>query len=125
MALPVFATSTQSPFPNILFKDFSQTIAATFGSQITLATVLTLLFTLTDNPDLLNLHFRQQHPIESGENRVQVSGWITGLINALTNHLGKKKTSTLFFQHEYSESLWEEEGKKRKTALISRKLDKV
>jgi hypothetical protein len=90
MALPVSALPSQNPFPNILFTDFSQAVTTTFGSNITLATVLAISFSLTDNSDLRNLHFRQQHPTESGENKIQIFGWITGLVNALSDKLGKK-----------------------------------
>ena len=123
MALPVSALPSQSPFPNLLFTEFSQAVNSTFGSSVTLATVLAILFSLTDNPDLLNLHFRQQHPTETGENKIQMSGWITGLVNALSDKLGKKRTSSLFFDYEYSESLWENDGERRRTKLISGKLD--
>ena len=125
MASPVFAVSSQSPFPDILFKDFSSVIESTLGSKVTLATVLTVLLTLTENPDLLNLHFCQQHPTESGENAVQLSGWFTALSNALTNQLGKRKTSTLFFQHEYADTLWNNENTRHRTNLIAGKLDKL
>jgi hypothetical protein len=50
----------QRPFPNIPFSTFSDTIQTMFGSNISLATVLAVTFTLFENPDLLNLHFRQQ-----------------------------------------------------------------
>ena len=83
MALPVSAVPSQSQFPDILFTDFSRAVTSTFGSGVTLATVLAILFSLTDNPDLLNLHFRQQHPTEIGENKIQKSGWIIALVNSL------------------------------------------
>jgi hypothetical protein len=123
MALPVTATPSQSPFPNILFTEFSRAVTTTFGSSVTLATVLAILFSLTDNTDLLNLHFRQQHPTETGENKIHTSGWITALVNALSDKLGKKRTSSLFFDYEYSESLWENDGNKRRIKLIAGKLD--
>ena len=113
LALPVTAISSQSPFPNILFTDFSRAVTTTFGSSVTLATVLAIFFSLTDNTDLLNLHFRQQHPTETGENKIHTSGWIIALVNALSDKLGKKRTSSLFFDYEYSESLWEKDGNKR------------
>ena len=57
MVPPVSAISTENTFSEIYFNAFYQVIDATFGSDISLATVLTILFTLTENPDLLNLHF--------------------------------------------------------------------
>ena len=49
MALPVSTVPSQSPFPNILFMDFSRVVTTTFGSGVTLATVLAILFSLTEN----------------------------------------------------------------------------
>ena len=94
------ASPVQCPFPNIPFSTFSDTIQLLFGSNISLATVLTVIFTLFENPDLLNLHFRQQQHICHGENKVQISGWITALGNALVNQLGNKRTQTLFSKTE-------------------------
>jgi len=95
-----YAAPPQHPFPNIPFGTFSDAIQANFGSNISLATVLAILFTLIENPDLLNLHFRQQHPEYSGENKTQVSGWIIALINSLATQLGNKRTETLFSRRE-------------------------
>ena len=69
-----YAASPQHPFPNIPFSLFSDTVQSTFGTNVSLATVLAILFTLVENPDLLNLHFHQQNPEYSGENKIQVSG---------------------------------------------------
>jgi hypothetical protein len=66
-----------------------------FSYNITLATVLTTLFSLTDNSYLLNLHFHQQHPAEIGENKIQTSVWITALVNALSDKLGKNNFITI------------------------------
>src|SRR6266498_2124532 len=88
--------SPQDPFLNILFSTFSDTIQSNFGPNFSLATVLAILFTLIENPDLLNLHFRQKNPQYSGENRSQHSGWIIALGNALAAQLGNKRTDTLF-----------------------------
>ena len=56
MASPAFAVSTSRPFVDISFSDFAGIIDKTFGHKVTLATVLTVLFTLTDNPDLIVAH---------------------------------------------------------------------
>jgi hypothetical protein len=45
----------ENPFPDIAFKDFSQFIGQHFISKISLFTVLVILFSLTENPELLNL----------------------------------------------------------------------
>jgi hypothetical protein len=74
-ALPlVSATPSSSPFPNIPFSVFSEFIEAQFSSKISLATVLVILFTLTENTDLLNLHARQQNPKEPGELQQAITG---------------------------------------------------
>ncbi|KAF8962231.1 hypothetical protein BDZ97DRAFT_1623880, partial [Flammula alnicola] len=99
---------------------FSQIIESNFGPNISLATVLILLFTLTDNADLLNLHFRQQHPVYSRENNIQISGWIIGLTKALKHRLGNK-TSTLFSDDDDEASL----SAKDKTNCIATKLDEM
>jgi len=104
---------TQSPMESTRKSSGSvkTSVTTTFGSGVTLTTVLAILFSLTENSDLLNLHIRQQHPTESRENKVQTSGWIIALVNALSDKLGKNQTSSLFFNYEYSESLWEEDEK--------------
>ena len=86
---------------------------------MSLATVLTVTFTLFENPDLLNLHFRQQQCICHDENKVQISGWITALGNALVNQLGNKRTQTLFSETE----LAQEPDQTAKVNLLAGKLD--
>src|SRR6202789_705267 len=65
----VAAQSIESPFPDIPFKLFSSFVKENFSSKITLSQVLLVLFTITDNTDLLYLHARQQNPEYSEENR--------------------------------------------------------
>ena len=71
----VSAAPQTQPFPQISFKDFSQFIEGVFGPKISLATVLLLLFSMTENPELLSLHARQQHPTGE-EKKIVASGWI-------------------------------------------------
>ena len=118
MVLSTYAVSSQQHFPNILFSSFSDTIQSSFGPNVTLATVLTILFTLIENPDLLNLHFRQKNPQYSGENRVQVSGWMIALVNTLATQLGTKRTDTLFSEKELGNS-----DRKGKIKFLAEKLD--
>ena len=92
-------TSEKSAFPDLTFKVFSEFIFSQFGSQVSLITVLVLLFTMTENPELLSLHARQQNPVYSEENNVQVSGWMEALANAVANQL-EEKTQTLFKKTE-------------------------
>ena len=95
-----YATSAQHSFPNILFSLFSDTVQSHFGTDVSLATVLAILFTLVENPDLLNLHFHQQNPQCSGENKIQVSGWIIALVNSLMTQIGDKRAETLLSERE-------------------------
>lgn len=82
--LPVTsASSVEAAFPDIPFKSFSQFISQNFSSKISLSTALVILFSLTENPDLLNLHARQQYVKCQGEHRTQTSGWINSLARAL------------------------------------------
>jgi hypothetical protein len=77
LCLPtVAASSGQQPFPDITFKVFSDFVSQNFSSRISLATVLLVLFSLTENPDLLNLHSCQKTSLLDGENKQSTSGWI-------------------------------------------------
>jgi hypothetical protein len=69
----------ENPFSDITFKNFNQFIGQHFSSKISLSTVLVILFSLTENLDLLNLHARQQHVQCEGENQIVLSGWMKGL----------------------------------------------
>jgi CxC5 like cysteine cluster associated with KDZ transposases/CxC6 like cysteine cluster associated with KDZ transposases len=102
--LPVVtANSDPSPFPDIPFHAFNNFVQNHFSSQISLTTVLTILFSLTSNPDLLNLHARQQHQKAEGEITVTTSGWIKALAHALEKKLGNA-TDTLF---RHQDNKWE------------------
>jgi len=117
--LPVVsANPTYDAFPNVTFKVFSNFVEEEFGSHISLATVLTLLFSLTNNPDLLNLHARQQHPKAQGEIQQGNSGWIEALAHALQNRLGSS-TDSLFHNEESKSHLSDEQV----TSAIGVKLD--
>jgi hypothetical protein len=84
----VSATSNQSPFPNLTFQVFAQFIADNFSSKISLTTVLTVLFTMTNNSDLINLHNRQQQALVEGENNRVMTGWMIALSRALQEKIG-------------------------------------
>jgi hypothetical protein len=49
------ASHIQDPFPDVTFAAFSAFIQQQFSSEVSLATVMTVLFTMTNNHDLLNL----------------------------------------------------------------------
>ena len=85
----------ESPFPDITFKEFSQFIGQHFSSKISLSTVLVILFSLTENPDLLNLHARQQYVQSEGENQVAISGWIKGLAHAIKKSIDQNQRKPL------------------------------
>ena len=85
--LPVVSAKPEfDKFPDITFKVFSDFVQQQFGKDVSLATVLIVLFSLTSNPDLLSLHARQQHP-KQGEIRQPMSGWIKVLSSALLDRL--------------------------------------
>lgn len=101
----VMALPEQGNFPEMSFKAFASFVDLNFNSKISLSTVLLLLFTMTDNPDLLSLHFRQQHPTCSGENNTKLSAWIKSLARELCVRLGDKKTDMLFKSEDRSDNI--------------------
>jgi hypothetical protein len=87
-----WAQNTQPhPFPNPTFKVLSDFILSTFNSNISLTTVLLLLFSLTNNPDLLNLHACQCHPVYHNERTTLANGWIRALACGIEAKLGDNK----------------------------------
>jgi hypothetical protein len=99
-SVPLVAAAPKTqPFPNVPFKVFSTFVEETFGTNISLATMLLLLFTMTENPELLSLHARQQHPAE-GENKTVAPGWIRSLSRAIMHRL-KDDIKTVFCPGEY------------------------
>ena len=95
-AMPlVTATPVLDDFPDIPFVVFSQWVETHFNPKVTLATVLTVLFSLTENTDLLNLHSRQQHTQSSRECYTALSGWIKTLSRALQKKLGTDSRTLL------------------------------
>ena len=50
----VAAVPDEGQFPNISFKLFNKFVQENFSSKITLSQVLLVLFTITDNHELLN-----------------------------------------------------------------------
>ncbi|KAF4565542.1 hypothetical protein EYR36_002113 [Pleurotus pulmonarius] len=78
------AAPLEDSFPNIRFADFANVIKLTFGENISLATVLMLLFSITTNTDILNLH-GQQRAISS--NNQVVTSWMTAFVRAIKDKL--------------------------------------
>ena len=94
--LPVAnASQVKSPFPDIPFKTFSQFISQNFSSKTSLSTVMVLLFSLTENPDLLHLHARQQYVKCQGEKENLVSGWIKALACVLKDQMAEHQKRPL------------------------------
>jgi hypothetical protein len=69
-----------------------------------LATVLTVLFTMTSIPDLLNLHARQQQRQFAEEQSQQITGWLKTLTYALKDKLGNAVNSLLQRSEQSSQS---------------------
>ena len=102
--LPVVSAAPDyDAFSDITFRAFSEFVESHFSSKISLAAVLVVLFTMTSNTDLLNLHAQQQNP-QSDELNQAVSGWIKGLARALEEKLGQN-TDRLFQKSEHKSSL--------------------
>jgi len=99
----VSAAPDHNPYSDITFQAFSQFVVQNFSSKVSLATVLVVLFTTTSNPDLLNLHARQQNPVQ-GERGQTISGWIKALARALEEKLGDN-VDRLFKQSEHKENM--------------------
>ena len=93
------AASGQDEFPDITFKAFSKFVKGNFSSKVSLTTVLIMLFTITNNPDLLNLHAKQQQSKKSQTILRPKTGWMTALAQALMERL-EEETSYLFHQSE-------------------------
>ena len=99
----VAAASSEMPFPNISFKAFNKFVISSFGPQVSLATVLLVLFTMTENSDLLNLHAHQRNPQYNGEMKQSSSGWIKALAQCLDDRL-QDKIKDLFMDTEVFEN---------------------
>src|ERR1700729_2125387 len=111
--LPVVsAAPNDDPFSGMTFRAFSEFVEQNFSSRISLTTVLVVLFTMTNNSDVLNLHARQQHPI--GDERLQmISGWLKALARALDGNFGQD-TERLF---KTTENLSELNNDQRNSAI--------
>ena len=93
-ALPIAnASPSERPFPDISFKDFNKFFTNNFSPHVSLATVLLVLFTMTENSDLPNLHACQNNPQCVGELRQSSSGWIRALARSLNDRLLEKATN--------------------------------
>jgi hypothetical protein len=86
----ITASPEMMPFPDIPFHKFCQFIQENFDSTISLASVLCILFSLTENPELLALHARQQKGRYEGENSITVTAWMKCLSHSNKDKLADK-----------------------------------
>jgi len=115
----VQAAATESPFPDISFNVFNSFVQSTFSSKFSLSTVLVLLFSITENTDLLNLHACQQNPQFSYENKRESSPWMNSLARAIQRQITERKLKTLFKKKELPENLIGEESKEAMSAKLN------
>lgn len=94
------AETSNTPFPDMTFRDFSDSISENFGSDVSLATVLTILFSILKNTDLVNLHARQQIAIKKGEQGKMVTTWMSAFVRCMLRERLANDTATLFKQSE-------------------------
>ena len=94
--IPLVAAATnEQPFPNITFSMFSKFVEDNFISTVSLSTVLMALFTVTENTDLLSLHFRQRSADHPTEKRTSATSWIRCLGLAVNKRLDGENASLL------------------------------
>jgi len=116
--MPTACAISEDAFPDISFRVFSQFVEKQFSPDVTLASILAVLFSLIDNTDLLNLHAHQQNPSSPGENHIALSGWIKALARALVDKLGNE-SDTLFRTSESKTQMTSDMA----TTTIASKLD--
>jgi hypothetical protein len=112
------ATMEQQQFPNVPFSVFSKFVEDHFISTASLSTVLMVLFTITENTDLLSLHFRQRVAQHESERSTSATGWIRCLGHAVNNKLNEDNAPLL------KESDIDAQGSEKKNIItIGLKLD--
>jgi hypothetical protein len=87
--IPVVAAVglNEGPFPDISFHEFSDFVKMNFSSTISLSSVLLILFSLTENVQLLSLHGRQQKKRYREERSTTVTAWIRVLAQSIRQKL--------------------------------------
>ena len=85
-AMSIHGTQERA-FPDVAFNAFSDFVTTNFSSKISLGTVLMLLFTITDNSELLSLHGRQQKRVFQEEYSRMTTGWIIALAKGVKSRL--------------------------------------
>ena len=91
----VLGSPQSAPFPDIGFQDFSDFIINNFGNKISLPTVIMMLLSMTNNTELLSLHFKQNPGSKA-------TSWIKCLAHPIIEQLGDNTAETLFSETELS-----------------------
>ncbi|KIJ92679.1 hypothetical protein K443DRAFT_113196, partial [Laccaria amethystina LaAM-08-1] len=91
----VLASPQSAPFPDIGFQEFRDFIINNFGNKISLPTVTMMLLSMTNNTELLSLHFKQNPGSKA-------TSWIKCLARAIIEQLGDNNADTLFSEYELS-----------------------
>jgi hypothetical protein len=86
-------------FPDVPFKVFNDFVENTFHPTVSLSTVLLLVFSVLENPELFSLHAQQQCPKYEGENRSTAFSWMKHLACALQDWLADN-SQQLFQKHD-------------------------
>jgi CxC5 like cysteine cluster associated with KDZ transposases/CxC6 like cysteine cluster associated with KDZ transposases len=124
LALSILPTAAASsdfrPFPEMSFISFSQFIQQNFSAEISLSTVLSLLFTMTENPELLSLHGRQQYSLVKGENVSSINSWIRSLSQAV-----HAKVNTIQSEWLHKSDYYEGISDSQMVSNIAIRLDKL
>ena len=108
----------ESSFPQIPFTNFVDIIQTIFHPYIPLSTVLLVLFTLTENTELLSLHARQQNNLLLDERSTLTSRWLKCLARALF-----EKLDTETFNHLFTRAELRSMKDKDKFTFLAKKLD--
>ena len=93
--VPVVSAKGEQPFPDITFKMFNRFVEDHFSSTVSLSVVLMTLFTVTENVDLLSLHFRQRNAESKRQRSTVATGWIRCLGHALNGRLRETNSHLL------------------------------
>ena len=83
----VLARGKERPFPDLSFREFSDFILENFSSRISLSTVLIILFSITENTQLLSLHAHQQKARYKEERSTTSTAWIRALTHPLRKRI--------------------------------------
>ena len=111
----VVTSSSEQNFPNISFQTFSTFVSKNFSSEISLSAVLMVLFTMTNNTDLLSLHAKD---MSSNRSSNSGSGWMNALAFALIERLGEQ--TCLLFPNSQSLQKYTDQ---QKLNALSKQLD--